>query len=136
VDSRQISIVQDSFKSIPAPVIRKIPRVILDSMFAICPETKSLFCKDTRQERKQILKSMIYIIEHLRDASAVGPYIKTIAVNLKSKNVQKKDYLIFGRALIIAISSAMGDDFKPVVKQAWISAYETISDIMNQEANK
>lgn len=135
MDSRQISLVQESFERIPLKARQKLTRVIYDRLFELNPELKSLFKKDIREQRKKLLKMLTYIIENLNDAEIVGPTIKELAKRHANYGVKPKDYNTFGKALFFAMSAALGDDFTPATKEAWKGIYKIISDIMIEEAH-
>ena len=44
--------------------------------------------------------------------------------------VERDHFIVVGQALLKTISTALGEDFKPEVEQAWIETYEFISGTM------
>jgi hemoglobin-like flavoprotein len=135
MDSRQISMVKESFEKVK-PFSNRLTRVLYDQLFELNPDLRKLFKKDMREQRRKFIKALTFIVENLHDANIIGPKIKEIAIAHVSLGVKKEDYQTFGNALIFALSAALGDDFTPAVKAAWKASYNTLTRIMIAEAYK
>ncbi len=132
MDSRQISIVKESFDKIK-PNLSKVSRVFYDRLFELNPELRELFKSDMRVQRKKFVKILTLIVENLHDAKIVGAKIKELAWKHVEYSVKPEDYTTFGEALIFAISAALGDDSTKATKEAWKNSYQTLMEIMLKE---
>ncbi len=132
MDSRQISIVKESFDKIK-PNLSKVSRVFYDRLFELDPNLRKLFKSDMRVQRKKLAKGLTLIVENLHNAKLVGDKIKELAWQHVEHSVKPEDYKVFGEALIFAISAALGDDSTKATKDAWKNSYETLVEIMLNE---
>lgn len=135
MDSRQISIVKESFEKV-VPYSNRLTRVFYDQLFELNPELRKLFKKDMREQRRKFMKTLTFIVLNLHDAETVGAKIKSLASAHILYGVKEKDYETFNTGLIFALSAALGDDFTPAIKSAWKEAFSTITKIMVSEAYK
>lgn len=129
MDTRQISIVMESFRKIK-PFSSKFTLVFYNRLFDLDPELRKLFKKDLREQRHKFIKSFTYIIENIHNTSKIEIILKDLAIQHLLYHVKEKDYQTFGDALIFTISAALGDNFTPQVKNAWKEVYKAISEIM------
>lgn len=135
MDSRQISIVKESFEKV-RPYSNRLTRVFYDQLFELNPDLRKLFKKDMREQRRKFIKAITYIVVNLHDAETIGAKIKSLANSHVLYGVKEEDYQTFNAALLFALSAALGDDFTPAIKDAWKASFATLTKIMVNEAYK
>lgn len=135
MEARQIRLVQESF-AIVLPHMSKITRVLYKELFDRRPDLKALFTRDIREQRKRLLRALIFIINHLDKPEILFPYVKESASRHVTYGVKADDYEVFTHALLFALSAAFGDDFDKDTKQAWRSVFTTLSNTMIESVYK
>ena len=133
MDSRRIAMVKESFEKVK-PYSSKVTRVLYDRLFELNPDLRKLFKKDMRSQRRKFIAALTQIIDNLHDADKTAATIKGLAKAHISYEVKKEDYSLFGDALIFALSAALGNDFNETLKSAWRDVYNTLAQIMINEA--
>lgn len=135
MDSRRIAVVKESFTKV-RPYSGKFTRVLFSHLFELHPNLRDYFPKDMRGQRRRFMAGLIFIIENLHDATVIHSKLKELAVVHITYGIKKEDYDVFGDALIFALSAALGDDFTDSVKSTWRDVYNTIAQLIIEEANK
>lgn len=130
MDTREIEIIQGSYKSIQQAMPRVV-RVLFDRLFEVHPELRPLFRADMRDSRKKFVRKVDYIINHLDEPEILGPELKKLGRFHGDKfHIDEKRYQMFIDASIYALSAAFGNDFTPELRRTWAYVLEILAQVM------
>lgn len=105
-------------------------------LFANNPEIKPLF-EDISLElqEKKLIASLALIVENLHNSDALTHALQGLGAYHVTKGTLEEHYPLIGKALLQAFEEFLGADWTPDVAQAWLGAYQTISNIMLEGAD-
>ncbi|GIT90102.1 hemoglobin [Jannaschia pagri] len=126
---QQITLVQDSFAKV-RPIQDAAAAIFYDRLFAIAPEVRPLFKGDMTEQGAKLMATLSVVVNGLRDLGPIVPVAQDLARKHVSYGVTAEHYQPVGAALIYALSQGLEDDFTDDVKQAWLTAYGTLSAVM------
>lgn len=129
----QIDLVQTSFAK-AAPHAEAAAAMFYARLFDIAPQVKPLFKGDMKEQGRKLMTTLAAVVNGLDDLGAVVPAAKALAVKHVSYGVKADHYQPVGEALVWTLQQALGDEFTPETRDAWIAAYTTLSGIMIAEA--
>lgn len=125
----QVTLIQDSFARV-APVADSAASVFYARLFTIAPQVEPLFKADMTEQGAKLMATLGAVVNGLNDLDAIVPVARDLAVRHVAYGVQAEHYAPVGDALIFALNEGLGDGFTLEVKEAWLSAYRTVSGAM------
>ncbi|RZM82005.1 globin family protein [Leptolyngbya iicbica] len=130
----QIRLLEDSFAKVK-PNAMAFSNCFHQHLFAKHPDIEPLF-GDLSLElmEKKLVASLALIVENLHNPDALGHALQGLGAYHVTKGTMAEHYPYVGQALLEAFEDFLGSDWTPEVAQAWMGAYRTISDIMQQGA--
>ncbi|MFG1297558.1 globin family protein [Xanthobacter variabilis] len=135
MNSEQIDLVRASFAKV-LPIREQAAGLFYGRLFEIAPEVKPLFKGDMAEQGKKLMATLAVVVNGLTNLEAILPAVKELAVKHVDYGVAPEDYAKVGAALIWTLEQGLGADFTPEVREAWVSAYTTLSDVMIQAATQ
>lgn len=130
----EIKYVQDSFMKV-LPISDTAATIFYDKLFELDPSTKALFSNMTKQ-KKVLMDTLKTVVYSLHEFNTVRPAVRELGKRHVRYQVQEKHYNTVGQALLYALEKGLGDDFTPEVKQAWVTAYTFLANIMKEAAKE
>ncbi len=98
-----------------------------DRLFDMYPEVKPIFAKtDMEKQRKQLLESLVFVVNNLRKPDVLGPALKNLGERHRELGAQEEHYAMFGEALLGTLEEYFEDDWTPELKNAWADAYDAV----------
>lgn len=131
----QITIVQDSFKRV-VPIVVTAADLFYDRLFAIAPNTRSLFPEDLTEQKKKLIAMLVTAVTNLHQVETLAPAVVDLGKRHASYGVKAEHYQPVGAALLWTLEQSLGREFTPPVKEAWLSAYLLLADVMQTAAAK
>ena len=129
MDATQIDMVQGSFKKV-VPIADAAAGIFYTRLFEIAPEVKPMFKGDIKEQGKKLMTTLGVVVNGLKDLDAIVPVAQQLAVKHVDYGVKPEHYPVVGDALIYTLEQGLGDDFTPELKNAWVTAYGTLSSVM------
>ena len=129
----QIQLVQSSFSSV-VPIADTAAKLFYGRLFEIAPEVKPMFKGDISDQGKKLMTTLGVVVNGLKNLEAVVPAAQSLAVKHVDYGVTAEHYKPVGEALIWTLEQGLGDAFTEEVKEAWVSAYTTLSGVMIEAA--
>jgi nitric oxide dioxygenase len=129
----QIELVQSSFAKV-APIADTAAELFYGRLFEIAPEVRPLFKSDMTEQGRKLMTTLGVVTNGLKNLDAILPAARSLAVKHVSYGVRAEHYQPVGEALIWTLEQGLGPDFTPEVRDAWLSAYTTLSGAMIAEA--
>lgn len=95
------------------------------------PEAKALFANtDMKKQKKMLLASLILIMENLRQPDILEDTLKQLGARHLQYGTLREHYPLFRAALLKTFKSYLGTDWTSEVEQAWVEAYDQITEFM------
>ena len=126
---QQIDLVQKSFGDVK-PLAAAAADIFYKRLFALDPSLRSMF-KGEMTKQGQMLMSMIgAAVAGLRNLEALAPVVRQLGARHVGYGVRAEHYVTVGNALIWTLEQGLGPKFTPDVRDAWIAAYDLLSNVM------
>ncbi len=130
MDETTIKLVQDSFSKV-VPIKDAAAEIFYADLFETAPEVKPYFAKsDMSQQGTKLMMTLGVVVNGLRDLDKIVPVAQALAVKHVDYGVKADDYEKVGASLLRTLEKGLGDGFTPDVKDAWVTAYTTLSGVM------
>ena len=129
----QITLVQDSFAKV-APISDAAAELFYGRLFEIAPDVKPMFSGDITAQGKKLMQALTVVVNGLSNIEQVVPIAQKLAQNHLNYGVEPEHYNVVGEALIWTLEKGPADSFTEEVKDAWLVAYTTLSNVMIEAA--
>ena len=104
-------------------------------LFALHPELKPLFQEvDITAQEKKLITSLAVIVENIRNPEPLTMALKSLGAYHHQVGTIKEHYPFVGQALLDTFATYLGDDWNSNTEQAWLDAYNLITDLMLEGA--
>jgi nitric oxide dioxygenase len=134
MDDKTISLVQDSFAKV-VPIKDTAAEIFYADLFETAPQVKPYFShSDMKEQGSKLMATLAVVVNGLKDLDKIVPVAQQLAVKHVDYGVQPADYDAVGASLLRTLEKGLGDAFTPEVKEAWVSAYTTLSGVMKDAA--
>ncbi|QDG79232.1 globin family protein [Labrenzia sp. PHM005] len=133
MNKHEIKLVQDSFAK-AAPLGEKVAEIFYQELFEIDPALKSMFKNDMKDQGKKLLSALTMIVRNLENTDVIVPAAEKLAVKHLDYGVTARHYTFVGNALLRTLKKGLGNEFTPEVREAWITAYQLLADVMRAAA--
>lgn len=125
----QIASVRDSFGKV-APIADQAAALFYGRLFETAPETRALFKSDISEQGRKLMATLAVVVRGLDDLPSLMPAVTRLAERHASYGVAAAHYVPVGAALLWTLEQGLGEGFTPEVKDAWTTAYGTLSGAM------
>ncbi len=133
MNTDQIELVRASFAKV-VPIKDAAAGLFYGRLFETAPEVKPLFKGDMTDQGRKLMATLAVVVNGLANLETILPAVKALAVKHVDYGVAPEDYAKVGAALLWTLEQGLGADFTPAVRDAWTSAYATLSDATIQAA--
>jgi len=131
---QQITLVKESFTKV-LPIKDVAAAAFYDRLFTVDPSLKALFRGDMQTQGQKLMMAIGTVVAALDRLETVLPTVQQLARRHVNYGVQDSHYATVGGALLDTLASAFGNDFTPELRDAWATAYGTLSGAMIEAAN-
>jgi hemoglobin-like flavoprotein len=101
------------------------------TLFSDYPAVKPLFANTHMEEQgKKLFASLVLVIDALRKPEALESALKGLGTRHVQYGVLPQHYPLVGGSLLKTFEAVLGTDWTPDVKQAWIDAYGSVTQLM------
>ena len=126
----QVSEIRASFSKV-APIAEQAAALFYGRLFEIAPEVRPLFkASDMKEQGRKLMGTLAVVVKGLDDLPALMPAVNALAIKHNGYGVTAAHYAPVGAALLWTLEQGLGDGFTPAVRDAWTSAYGTLSGAM------
>ncbi|HMG34102.1 MAG TPA: globin domain-containing protein [Blastocatellia bacterium] len=130
---RQTELVRSSFAEV-AELADAAGIVFFGRLFEIDPALRPLFKGDLQQHWSKAMEMLGLVVSWIDWPELLLPALKSLGRRHAGYGVKDQHYLIFADALIFTLKVGLGDTFTSEVEDAWIEAYQMISNAMRKAA--
>ncbi len=134
MNDTQITLIQDSFAKV-VPIKDAAAEIFYADLFETAPEVKPYFANsDMKEQGSKLMATLGVVVNGLRDLDKIVPVAQQLAVKHVDYGVKAEDYDKVGASLLRTLEKGLGDAFTADVKEAWTTAYGTLSSVMKDAA--
>jgi hemoglobin-like flavoprotein len=127
-------LIRESWASLQ-PVSDSTVAAFYAHLFESNPELSSLFREtDMVEQRRKFAAMMSEIVRVLDQPLLLVGEVADSGRRHVRYGVSDEDYVAVGRALLWALSEALGEKWTPAVSAAWREAYELLAGVMRRAA--
>ena len=127
--AEQLKLVLDSLTLIQ-PIADKIAKGFYLHLFEIAPDTKKLFTGDMDRQGSMLMTSLSLAVSGLSNMDDVRPSVQALGERHFSYGVKLEHYQPALDSFIWALEQHLGDQFTPLLKDAWTLAFQALTDTM------
>ena len=125
-----VDLLEQSFEEVK-PQADAFVNSFYENLFTANPEAKPLFeHTNMASQKKMLLNSLVMVVENLRKPDALDKALRGLGARHVKYGALPEHYPLVGGALLTTFEQYLQEKWTPDVKQAWVGAYGTISDIM------
>lgn len=129
----QIELVQQTYRGVERAG-GEVADLFYQRLFEIAPQLRDLFPADLSDQKDKLLAVLASAVLNLHKIESVTPVIRDLGRRHVYYGVEPAHYRPVGEALVWAVERVLGDDFTPAAKDAWVSAYKTLTKVMTDAA--
>ncbi len=133
MNASEIEIVKQTFEK-AAGLGDKVAEIFYQELFAIDPSLRSMFKGEMNEQGRKLLAALTMVVRNLEKTDVIVPVAEKLAIKHLDYGVTARHYTFVGNALLRTLKKGLGPDFTPEVRQAWISAYQLLADVMRAAA--
>jgi hemoglobin-like flavoprotein len=126
---RQVELVQGSFRKV-VPIAPQAADLFYARLFELAPEVRPLFMGDMQEQGRKLMTMLGTVVNSLNRLDVLVPAAQGLAKRHVAYGAQAAHYPVVGAALLDTLAKGLGDDFTPEVREAWATAYGTLSGVM------
>ncbi len=105
-----------------------------ERLFAANPNFRPLFKNDMRIQGAKLMTMLTMVVYNLPESGQVLPAVRDLAVRHVEYGVKLADYDAMREALLWTLEQALGEDFTPIVEDAWRVCYDELAGEMRAAA--
>lgn len=133
MNAEQIALVQSSFAKVQ-PISEHAAALFYSRLFELAPQVRPLFKGDMQEQGRKLMLMLAMITSKLNQLETLVPAAQALARRHVAYGAQAAHYAVVGQALLETLEKGLGDEFTPEVRDAWTSAYSTLSAVMIEAA--
>lgn len=108
-------------------------RFFYDKLFELDPESRAMFGRANMDEqRHRLMETLGQLVAELDDAERLITDLVVLGRRHAVYGVRDSDYDSAGVALLWTLEQALGPEFTPEARAAWIEAYHAIASVMRR----
>ena len=126
---QQIQLVQQSWSSV-LPIAKEAGLVFYEKLFNTAPEVRPLFAKDIGTQANKLVSILGYVVSKLNHMDELLVEVRKLGARHADYGAEPKHYEVVGQCLLATLQQGLGNAWTPEVKDAWITAYNTLKNVM------
>jgi hemoglobin-like flavoprotein len=133
MDQNQQALVRSSFAKV-APISDLAAAMFYDRLFAIGPNLRPLFKHDMKRQGEMLMAVLATAVGNLHRIEQILPTVRALGRRHAEYGVKDCDYDTVAAALLGTLEAALGEDFTPAVRSAWVACYSALAGEMKAAA--
>jgi hemoglobin-like flavoprotein len=125
----QIDLVQKSFGEVK-PIAAQAAELFYTRLFTLDPSLRILFKGDITKQGQMLMSMIGAAVGGLRNLETLAPVVRQLGARHVGYGVKTEHYATVGGALLWTLEQGLGEKFTPEVRDAWASAYDLLSEVM------
>ena len=134
MDQEQQHLVRTSFAKV-APIADTVAAMFYERLFATDPTLRSLFKGDKTVQRGLLMTMIETAVENVHLLlDQMLPAVRDLRRRHAGYSIKTADYDTVAGALLGTLEQALGPEFNPAVRDAWVAYYQTLAGEMKAAA--
>ena len=129
----KIALVRSSWQQV-LPIRDTAAALFYGQLFELDPSLRSMFKGDMVEQGRKLMMIINTAVNSLDDLSPILGAVEEMGRRHVGYGVTEAHYDTVGSALIWTLGKGLGEQFTPVVKDAWVETYTTLASAMKQAA--
>jgi hemoglobin-like flavoprotein len=125
----QIELIQSSFAKV-APISEQAAAIFYARLFELAPPVRVLFKGDMTEQGRKLMAMLKTVVGTLDKLDVLVPVAQRLAERHVAYGAQPAHYAVVGQALLDTLQAGLGPEFTPETREAWTTAYGTLSSVM------
>ncbi|ESA34848.1 globin [Leptolyngbya sp. Heron Island J] len=126
----KVELLEQSF-ALVAPQADALVSTFYDNLFTDYPDARPLFEHTDMVKQKQMLKGgLVMVVENLRKPDVLSKALKGLGARHVKYGALPAHYPLVGNSLLKTLEQYAGDAWTADVKDAWVGAYDAITQLM------
>lgn len=130
---QQVSLIQTSWTAV-VPIQDTAAGLFYKRLFELDPAVRPMFKGDMQEQGRKLMKMLGVVVNSLTRLDELVPVAQDLARKHVGYGVQPAHYDTVGAALLWTLEQGLGSKFTDDVKEAWATAYGTLSHVMKEAA--
>jgi NAD(P)H-flavin reductase/hemoglobin-like flavoprotein len=130
---RTVELIRSSFAAVE-PQAEELGKHFYATLFSRAPETRDLFPVNMEVQRSRLLRALVHVVQMVDQPDDLVPFLQQLGRDHRKFGVLTRHYDAVGDALISAIATYSGKRWTPDVERAWVNAYATVANAMQEAA--
>jgi hemoglobin-like flavoprotein len=105
-----------------------------DRLFELDPSLEELFPEDLSIQRPRFMRAMATAVNGQDDVERPRTVLQDLGLENPSQGIESGHYVTLGKALLWTFEQTLAEEFTPLVKDAWVVLYASLSGAMLQDA--
>lgn len=127
--TEQINLVQQSWNKV-LPVAKEAGLSFYDKLFEAAPGVRHLFKHDIGEQANKLVTVLGYVVTKLNQMEELLPEVKKLGIRHNNYGTEPLHYEVVGQCLIATLKEGLKDEWSAEVQDAWVTAYNTIKNVM------
>lgn len=126
---QQVNLVQQSWGQV-LPIAKQAGLLFYSKLFEAAPGVRPLFKPDISEQANKLVTILGYVVSKLNRMEELLPEVQKLGARHNSYGAEAAHYEVVGQCLIATLKEGLGDAWTPEVQNAWITAYNTLKNVM------
>lgn len=137
---KQKTMVEKSWEDIKGLGLENVGVLLFRNVFTIAPEALQLFSFRNepnlyesaimKWHGKNVMVHVGHAVAGLRTVDKLVPVLKALGAKHDHRGIGPVHFDVVGQALVKTLEQGFGDKLTPEVKDAWITTYKLVADVM------
>lgn len=125
----QIQLVQQSWSKV-LPIAKEAGLLFYEKLFAMAPGVLHLFKTDVSEQANKLVMMLGYIVAKLPKMDELLPEVQRLGEKHAAYGAEPAHYEVVGQCLVATLKEGLKEAWTPEVQDAWITAYNTLKNVM------
>ena len=142
-NDKQKTLVEQSWQKVKGLGIENVGVLLFKNIFAAAPEALQLFSfrnepnlyesEILKWHGKNVVTHVGLAVAGIRTPDKLVPVLKELGKKHDNRGIVPVHFDVVGGALIKTLEQGLGDELTPELKEAWVSTYGLVADVMMSE---
>jgi hemoglobin-like flavoprotein len=132
IDQKQL--IRQTFSTV-APIANQAAALFYAKLFELDPSLRVLFRGDMKKQGQKLMQALAFAVKGLDQMEQLVPVLQEMGRRHVVYGVKETHYATVGEALIATLAQALGPDFTPEARNAWIQVYGVLATVMKEAAS-
>lgn len=131
--AEEIKLIKDSWAKVIS-ISEQAAELFYGRLFEVYPEVQPYFKGDMKEQGRKLMVMIGSAVNSLENLGPMIPLIRESGKRHAVYGVKDEDYDKVADALVWTLEKALGDDFTREMKNAWVTTYTSLADVMKEAA--